>query len=326
MAIRPIFLFSISRSGSTLIQRIIAAHQGIATTAEPWLLLPHAYTLRPGGVDAEYVHPLLVAAIEDFSRQLPHHGEDYREQIRHFALSLYRKAAGENATHFLDKSPPYCLVADQIINLFPEAKFIFLWRNPLSAIASMIETWGPWHPTLMDSDLFLGLPRLIAAYEANRARSHAVRFEDLVSADRATWSSLMDYLEIDFEPEALINFPKVKLNGRMGDPTGATRYSALSREPEAKWKATLSNPLRRAWCRRYLLFLGTARLAVMGYDRDRLLAELAAAPSSFHSLVPDLARCLGDLLKEPVRVQTRRRALGELSPIRELLRPAPPFP
>jgi Sulfotransferase family len=82
MSIRPIFLFSISRSGSTLVQRIIAAHDGVATASEPWLLLPHAYTLRPQGIDAEYVHPLLVTAIEDFAQSLPKGGDDYVDELR----------------------------------------------------------------------------------------------------------------------------------------------------------------------------------------------------------------------------------------------------
>jgi hypothetical protein len=318
MTVRPIFLFSISRSGSTLLQRILASHRGIATVSEPWLLLPHAYTLRPQGVDAEYVHPLLVDAIEDFCEQLPRGSEDYREQMRSFALELYGKAAG-GATYLLDKSPPYCLIAEEIISIFPEAKFIFLWRNPLSVIASMIETWGPWHPNFMSSDLFIGLPRLIAAHQANRERSHAVRFEDLLGGEPAHWRALADYLEVEFQPEALHDFSKVKLNGRMGDPTGSKRYSQLSSEPAQKWKATLTNPVRRAWCRRYLRFLGDERLAAMGYDRDRLVGELDAQPLSFDSLLPDIARSLADVLKEPVRVRTRAARIGTPNAVRELL-------
>ena len=130
MPLRPIFLFSISRTGSTLIQRIIAAHRGVATTSEPWLLLPYAYSLRARGVEAEYVHPLMVAAIEDFCKALPGGEDDYAAEIREATLRLYEKAAGdENAVYFLDKSPPYCLVAEEIMGLFPEAKFVFLWRT-----------------------------------------------------------------------------------------------------------------------------------------------------------------------------------------------------
>ncbi|HEX6688723.1 MAG TPA: sulfotransferase [Solirubrobacterales bacterium] len=320
MALQPIFLFSISRSGSTLIQRIIAAHDGVATTSEPWLLLPHAYTLRPRGVDAEYVHPLMVAAIEDFCDELPGGDEDYVAAMRRFSLGLYEQAAGEGATHFLDKSPPYCLVAEEIMRLFPEAKFVFLWRNTLSVLASMIETWGPWHPTLMSSDLFVGLPRLVAAYEKSRENAHAVRFEDLVAADADTWRSLMDYLEIEFEPGALERFTEVSLNGRMGDPTGSKRYSALSREPDEKWKATFSNPIRRAWCRRYLRFLGTERLATMGYDREQMERELDAQPAGTDNLLPDLGRLVLDVAKEPIRVRTHNRRIGGPSVVRTLLK------
>jgi hypothetical protein len=319
MGIQPIFLFSISRSGSTLIQRIIAAHEGIATASEPWLLLPHAYTLRPQGVDAEYAHPLMVEAIEDFCECLPRGGDDYLDELRAFTLRLYEKAAGDGADYFLDKTPPYCLIADEVMRLFPEGKFIFLWRNPLSVVASMIDTWGPWHPTLMSSDLFVGLPRLVAAFDANRDRAHAGRYEDLVSGDERHWRTLMDYLEIEFDPTSLSRFADVELSGRMGDPTGRKKYSALSSAPAGKWRQTLANPLRRQWARRYLSFLGLDRLAIMGYDERQMLEELGSLPVSFDSVASDTMRALADLAKEPIRVRTRSRRLGTPSAIRELL-------
>jgi Sulfotransferase family len=320
MGIEPIFLFSISRSGSTLIQRILGAHAGVATVSEPWLLLPHAYTLRDRGVDAEYVHPLLAKAVEDFCDELPGGREEYLDETRAFVLRLYEGAAGEGATHFLDKTPPYCLVAEEIIELFPGAKFVFLWRNPLSVIASLVRTWGPWHPTLMSSDLYTGLPRLVAARERHRESTYAVRFEDLVSGEESHWRGLTDYLGIDFDPESLTNFAAVELRGRMGDPTGPKQYSALSSEPEGKWRETLANPIRREWARRYLRFLGPERIATMGYDQERMLADLAALPVGFDSVLGDAGRAIADVAKEPIRVRTRRRRIGGPNVIRELLR------
>src|SRR2546430_17123071 len=93
-------------------------------------------------------------------------------------LRLYERGAGSRPRHFLDKSPPYCLVAAEIMHLFPEGKFVFLWRNPLSIVASIIPTWEPCCPTLFRVDLFIGLPRLVAAYRDVVARAHAVRIED----------------------------------------------------------------------------------------------------------------------------------------------------
>jgi hypothetical protein len=319
MAIAPIFIFSIPRCGSTLVQRIIAAHDGVATVSEPWLVLPHAYTFRPGGVSGEYLHPLMVDAIEDFCAELPNGVEDYRSALREFVLGLYEKAVDGEARYFLDKSPPYCLVAEEIMSIFPEGKFIFLWRNPLSVVASIIETWEPWHPAMFRDDLFIGLPRLISAFQKNRSRAHAVRFENLVSGDASCWTELMRYLEIEFQPETLNSFTEVKLNGRMGDPTGSRRYSSLSPEPQQKWKRTLANPLRKAWCHRYLDYLGSERLTAMGYDRAHLLSELDSQPLSTKALVSDFGRLVEDLAKELVRVRTHNRATGGPNVIRELI-------
>ena len=319
MGVTPVFILSVSRSGSTLLQRIVAAHDSVATAPEPWILLPPAYSLRRRGIDAEYMPWLLADAVEDFAAGLPRGEDDYLTEVREFAQRLYAKAAGEGATHFVDKSPPYCLIAEEIMRIFPEAKFVFLWRNPLSVIASMIETWGPWRPTFMTADLFVGWPRLLDAYASDPGRCHQVRFEDAVAGDRATWESLMGYLGVGFDPAALTGFAEVGVEGRMGDPTGRRAYTQLSAAPQDKWRATLANPVRREWCRRYLRFLGPERLAAMGYDQERLLAELAALPRSYEHLGTDLWQAAKGVAGEPIRVRTRNQRLGMPNVIRVLM-------
>jgi Sulfotransferase family len=325
MAIQPIFIFSITRSGSTLMQRVIASHDGVATTSEPWLLLPYLYALRDAGVVAEYTHPLMSRAVTDFCDTLPAGVEDYHEELRNFTLRLYEKAAPAGARYFVDKSPPYYLVADDIMQLFPEGKFIFLWRNPLSVIGSIVDTWqaGAWRATAFREDLFIGLPRLVAAYEANRQRAYAVRFEDIVTGDERHWRPLLEYLGLDYDPRSLDRFSDVELAGSMGDQIGVRKYAKLDLEPTVKWTRTLANPLRRAWCRRYLGFLGRDRLATMGYDKDELIGALSAQPRSCASLVSDVRRLAVDLAKEPVRTRVRHGGIGGPNVIRELLRSQP---
>lgn len=319
MSIQPIFLFSISRSGSTLVQRIIAAHDGVATVSEPWLLLPHAYTLRRTGVDAEYPHATMVDAIEDFCAELPSGEEDYRRELHDYVLRLYRHAAGPEARWFLDKSP-YYLVAEEVMSLFPEGKFVFLWRNPLSIAASSMDAWDDeWKPTLFRHELFVGLPRLVSTYQKNIEHVYSMRYEDLIGGEERHWRPLMSYLGLDFDLDTLTEFAAVKLNGRMGDPTGVTQYTTLSTAPMYKWKQALANPLRKEWCRRYLRFFGNERLSTMGYDGQEILQELEAAPTNMEHFLPDLGRLLVDVAKEPIRVRTRNSRLGGPNVIRELL-------
>jgi hypothetical protein len=80
--VTPVFLLSLPRSGSTLAQRILASHTEVATTSEPWLLLPYLYTLRDHGVYAEYSHSTMVTAIRELCSSFPSGEKDYLDEVR----------------------------------------------------------------------------------------------------------------------------------------------------------------------------------------------------------------------------------------------------
>jgi hypothetical protein len=287
---------------------VLASYPEVATVSEPWPLIPLLYTLRKGGVAAEYTHPLAVEAIEDFCRQLPDGVDDYRAELRRFVLRLYTKAAHDgDVRYFLDKTPPYFFVVDEILDLFPDARCIVLWRNPLMVLASLIDLdGGVWDPARYRENLFGGLARLTRAAERHPERLCAVRYEDLVTQDYAPWRRIADHLGLEFDPGSLTRFADLRLKGRMGDSSGVERYSALSTEPLHKWRRRINNPLRKAWADRWLRWLGRERLAVMGYDLDALREALDAVPNDNAELAADCWRCFGALVKEPARARARR--------------------
>jgi len=287
----PLFLLSLPRSGSTLVQRVLATHAEIGTVPEPWLLLPQLYATRGAGVYAEYGYGPSSRAIHAFAEGLPGGPDAYDRELRAFVLHLYRLAA-DGAPYFLDKTPRYHLVADELLSLFPEAKVVVLWRNPLAVVASIVETWagGRWTFGRWDVDLHEGLGSLVRAAEKHAGQVHAVRFEDLVREPGSSWPKLMDYLGLPFDPAVLTSFAETSLESRMGDPTGSRTYRELSTEPLEKWKRTFCNPLRKEWGARYLRWIGGERLAAMGYDLGALLEELAAAPSGVRLLGSDAWR------------------------------------
>ena len=135
-----------------------------------------------------------------------------------------------------------------------------------------------------------------------------MRYEDLVSADPETWHGLMDYLELDFDPASLEAFSKTELQGRLGDKAGVARYAGLSAEPVTKWKRSISNPLRRAWCRRYLSWLGAERLKTMGYDASSLRSELDSIELGWDGLATDSVDVVSSALRGVVRRRARRPA------------------
>jgi hypothetical protein len=314
----PIFLFSLPRSGSTLVQRVLAAHEDVATVPEPWLLLPQLFALRERGIVADYGQVPASRALREFAGNLPGGRSTYDAELRAFVERLYARAAGEGARYFVDKTPRYHLIAEELFGLFPDARFVFLWRNPLAVAASIVETWGGgrWIVDRYRLDLREGVENLVHAFEARRGRAISVRYEDLIGASDDAWRRLFEALDLSFDPGVLTRFADIRLEARMGDPTGARSYDKLSEEPLDKWRSTLRGPVRTRWARGYLRWVGAERLAVMGYDQAELIGEIGGPAPPPRTLASDAARSVygslaGARKRRAMSYLQRRKARGE---------------
>ena len=289
----PIFIFSLPRSGSTLLQRILASHSDITTVAEPWVLLPFLYALKEKGAFAEYSHFEAATALHDFFTELPNGNKDYFEAVRLAASYMYEQAMVEKkTTYFLDKTPRYSLVAQDVIQTFPNGKFIFLWRNPLAIVASIIETWGAgkWNLFYYNIDLYASIEHMLVAYQENKNKSLSINYELFLSNPHKELTRIGEYLNLDFDGAELDAFVEVNFLGRMGDQTGTKEFAGLSNKPIEKWKESLANPWRKWWCRRYIKWLGDERLEIMGYNSETLIQEVNALPFSLKYFVSDIIR------------------------------------
>ena len=61
--VRPVFILSLPRAGSTLLQRMLNVHPEIASTVEPWILLPFLSSLREGGYVSGVGHATMLKAV-----------------------------------------------------------------------------------------------------------------------------------------------------------------------------------------------------------------------------------------------------------------------
>ena len=324
--VQPIFLLSLPRSGSTLVQRMLATYPAVSTTSEPWIMLPLLTPLRRGTPGDVGWQRTLNTAVAEFAARLRGGEERYRSGVQEFAMKLYAEAATPGARYFLDKTPPYHWIADELFELFPQGRFVFLWRNPIAVASSTMETWqkGHWRPDRSTGALFSGVENLVDAFERHRDRALGLRYEDLLDPSGDAWRSLTDYLELPFNPQLVEAFPTVTLDGQTGDPTGTVRYSRLSQEPLVKWRTTAATPLRRAWCRRYLRWIGERRLNAMGYSLDGLLDDLAQLDVRYGHLPHDVLDVITSRGREVLLARLRPdRPPGSWARLNESPRQAP---
>ena len=287
---RQCFIISQPRAGSTLLQRLLATHPAIQTVGEPWLAIPFVYALREKGVSSEYIHISLAQGFGEFVSKLPGGRADYYREVRGMLERLQQKISAPGKTWFIDKTPRYHLILDELAQIFPDAKFIVLWRNPLAVVASILNTWqkGRFNLRYYEQDIFRG-PLNIRSFVQQRAVALCeMRYEELVAQPEENVRRVTDFLELP--PLTSVALPKedVLKQARLGDKTGIHKFQSISSAPTEEWKTAFASPLRKFWARRYLKFLGEETLNTMGYRRSELLATINATGSSLPQLMSDI--------------------------------------
>lgn len=308
MSVTPLFIFSLPRSGSTLLQRMLSESSDVATTSEPWLLLPLLSMKYSNGTYADYGYHLAQQGVSSFTKALDT-DEAFNEELKALVLRLYDRASSEEATYFLDKTPRYHTLSSSILDLFPEARAIILWRSPLSIVASMMETWagGAWNLYQYPLDLYSGLESLVKLKRQQRSNVLSITYEELALKPAAVRNKVGSFLNIELHDTE--NAPPV-ISGELGDPMQG-QYDKISRVPLTKWKKTLNNPFRKWWMRRYLNWIGADRLSAMGYDLDILLNKLDEVPTTKEKLLSDLIRWIYGKAKHGLELGILSQKLSE---------------
>ncbi len=320
----PLFLVSLPRSGSTLLQRMLGAHPEISTSPEPTFLLPLLHIDRDTDVVATYDQKYTAWAVQDFVTSLPGGRDDYRAALAAFGRDLYGRAAADGARYHLDKTPKYHLIVDELVELFDASTIVMLWRNPLAVIASMITTWGRpgarWNLSHFRLDLFEGLPNMIEVAERHPERVVEVSYEALVDDPDAAVERIVHRLGLSPDHDSAERFSDVQLVGRIQDPNAQhPDFQRIRTDRVDEWREVLANPLRRAWCRRYLEWLGPERLARMGYELAGLLDELDSAPRSRRHLATDLVDMPLDLANRAGEIRLLKKKIKDRRSGRRLL-------
>ena len=135
---RPLFIVSAPRSGSSLL------FENLSKFEEIWSIGKESHDIE---TKISYLHP----KTHDYkSNRLTEAPSDIATNVNHWFASrlqnrdkiLYSQIENPpKAVRFLEKTPKNSLRIPFLKKVFPQARFIFLYRDPLENISSLLEFW-----------------------------------------------------------------------------------------------------------------------------------------------------------------------------------------
>lgn len=280
-----IFLISLPRSGSTMLQRMLGAHTQIYTRSEPWLMLHPMSAFKGAELEANYGHGLAAQGTKDFFSGLDDDNPEsiYFSGIGDAYLKFYQRYLAESGkTLFLDKTPRYFLVFDELQMAFPNAKFVILKRNPLAVLSSVMDTWvegdyyklSSYKVDLDDGAAFFG--RDFSHFD----NCYELTYEELAEKPKETMNDLCRFLDIDFE-ESTVNYGQAKQDKwSFGDQGVVYQKSHPDKSHANRWIAGLSSGIKRQFLSDYLERLGAEKFVSIGYDYDLAKQQLVDSENS----------------------------------------------
>ena len=206
-AVEPVFVLCMGRSGSTLLRFLLDAHPDLACPPETslpalcaqlavvWSLIEGAPLSQNRGDAPPRVPDPAIAGI--------------RHMVDMMTGSYLARRAKKR---FCDKSLSSAAYADLLLRIYPEAKFICLYRHPMDMIRSGMDAcpWGlngygfdqyigssPGNAVMALARYWLDNATAIAAVEEQHPdRCHRVRYEDLVSDPEKTAQGIYAFLGV----------------------------------------------------------------------------------------------------------------------------------
>jgi hypothetical protein len=275
LQIKPIFIFSLPRSGSTLLQSILSSHKEIESYSEPWLLLPILGLTGNLPVLSLYNWYNSSRAINNFISSRVG-DESYKTILRDFLTKIYSVNCESNTKYFLDKTPRYYMIIKEIVEIFPDSKFIFLFRNPLDIFASCLKAFHNNHLMLhsIKIDIIEGPKALLEGYNKFKENSIKVNYENFVLNTNDELKKICDYIGIELDDKMLIEYVLDKKNNLFGDKIGINEYNSITSKSIDKWKLRFNSIYSKHIIKRYIRNLEDEYLEICDIKKCDLIMQI----------------------------------------------------
>lgn len=280
-----LFVIGTPRSGSTMLERMLASHSQIYGRPEPHIVTPLAYLGIWDKVDkAPYDHILAAESQKEFVKDLPGGEKDYYEACKAYLDILYGRMLekhGGGKKYFLDKTPAYGLVVDFLSKVYPKAHYIVLTRHPCAILSSFANSF--FDGDYAEAYRYNPIPNRYVPVMAKFLREKAVpmihvKYEEIVKNPEQELGKMFAFLGLPMEKEAVDYGKHDHVKGGLGDPIGVARHTRPVTKSVAKWaQEVATDPAKLAIARDMVSKLDPEDLSTWGYPIETLWAPLEKA-------------------------------------------------
>lgn len=218
-----IFLVSVPRSGSTLLQALLSNVEAVDTCSEPWIfpMFSPFFTAYDQYGEGRFDWKVAKDGFEDFLEKFELNHE-LDSQLKNSMLQCYGKIQTNSNHWVLDKTTRNYLIFDDLYRCFPKAKFILLQRDESAVIESILRTWDIKRFSdlfVYKNDIFRGCAIMTDLHQRYCEKENVVtvNFKDIINEPEHLLKKLYAFLGI--ETEANLNISENhKYKGIYGDP------------------------------------------------------------------------------------------------------------
>jgi hypothetical protein len=275
-----IFLISQPRSGSSMLQQLLLQNEKISSSPESWQMIQLVYTFKLQENKVGYNPKQASINFNRFLDEQPGGLKNFKSLIRNTSLTLYKDRT-QDSNYFLDKTPRYYHIIDELKELFPNAKFIFLTRNPLAVFASILDYnfKGNYCSFLNSEDRqhdLLMAPQRIG--EAIQNTNFYVRYEDIIENPQRELKRIFEFLEIEMEKGDISAY---KLDEQFKESKAVDAKSLGSHQKPVSdylesWKKSIDTTQKKRLAKEYLIKLKKVGAYNNVYNIDDIINDLHA--------------------------------------------------
>ncbi|GAB4554996.1 MAG: sulfotransferase [Phycisphaerales bacterium] len=272
----PFFIVGTGRSGTTLLQRMLAAHPRITIPPETQFFsrfdpaLRFTDPLRERDTDAYLARVESDAwwgemglSIDAYRAQIEAGGRDARSMLWWMLREL--SFGTPEGIRYGEKTPHHEKRVARISALFPGARFIHIVRDPRDVVVSLRrEAWWPWRSVQRTArSVRATLHRQRCNEAALGDRYTRVRYESLVEDPEGELRRICGFLAEDFDP-AMLRYHESPVTGFLPSESGWKGLSTKPLDPSrvGRWRERLTR--RQASC--VDRCVGADLLAWYGYE------------------------------------------------------------